>query len=561
MPESSAPRTLHELVSQTNDDGKNRKTVGYSISSYAGVLSALEKANIISGGGNDAVMGVRRPDFSKVAEMIYDNSGFSNDLTSGIWKMALTFHGAAPIKQTAEAWYDIVKFPGESIEKAKNMGVDRKVCPYFLSQESLDWVTTEDFSVGAHIDLCNLGVKYFNHFYANGLTNFYKQGVIEELVRSGYMVAQIIFPQKNTYKIVKILGQTSISKCATITLNSSLLACQGWEDLGINIRVTQNGRNPVQFMPNGTEYVHPCQGQIYYSSSGNIGNFNRSNFKERWLSYSMPNVVSVDSQRVTLEMELPRMGECFVRLFIPNEYKNEALRIIGTPPNEHIFQEYPGKLEYIQGSVAEFTGNVASRIAGTVNKWATVGQTKAMGSGTNKIYYTTNTSFRPFQFVRGNGPTYISASLPVPFKPMFGHPQNLNALDCSSFISMIIWDSGVVRDDVNTVPAFNSDSFCSPSIVQNINKYLKPEYEAKYIDLIDGSQVQSGDILCITKEERLRFHNEHRNYGHVAIACPEGDIQHTVEIGITTNASGTKKSGRPYTYYKHIIRIVEKQTT
>jgi hypothetical protein len=98
---------------------------------------------------------------------------------------------------------------------------------------------------------------------------------------------------------------------------------------------------------------------------------------------------------------------------------------------------------------------------------------------------------------------------------------------------MIIWDSGVVRDDINTVPAFNSDSFCSPSIVQNINKYLKPEYEAKYIDLIDGSQVQSGDILCITKEERLRFHNEHRNYGHVAIACPEGDIQHTVEIGVT----------------------------
>ena len=76
MPESSAPRTLHELVSQTNDDGKNRKTVGYSVSSYAGVLSALEKANIISGGGNDAVMGVRRPNFSKVAEMIYDNVDF-----------------------------------------------------------------------------------------------------------------------------------------------------------------------------------------------------------------------------------------------------------------------------------------------------------------------------------------------------------------------------------------------------------------------------------------------------------------------------------------------------
>ena len=559
MPESSSPRTLHELVSSNHLDanGKPLKLVGYSISSYAGVLSALEKAKIISGGGNQAIMGVRRPDFSSVAGMVYDNSGFSNDLTSGIWKMALTFHGAAPIKQTTENWYEIVKFTGDSKDRAVTMDADRKGCPYSLSQEGLDWVSTEDFVAGAYIDLNNLGVKYFNHFYAHGGT-FFNHTIVERLVYSGCMVAQIVFPQKNIYKIVKILGKLPLTNCATISLTSSLLACQGWEDLGMNIRVKQNGTNPVIFMPNGSEYVHPCQGEIYYYATGKIGNFNRSNFKERWMPYSMTNIAS---QPKVLEMELPQMSECFVRLFIPNEFKEEALRIIGTPPNDHIFQEYPGRLEFVQGRTAEFLGNVTSRIAGTVNKWATVGQTTAMGSGTNKIYYTNTVGLRPHQYVRGNGPTFVSASSATPFKPIFGHPQNINAFDCSSFITMILWDSGIVRDDVNIVPAFNSDAFCSPSIVQSINTYLKPEYEAKYIDLVDGNQVQSGDILCITKEERLRFHNQHRNFGHVAIACPEGDIQYTVEIGGAKNSEGTKKTGRPYNYFKHIIRIVEKETT
>jgi hypothetical protein len=45
------------------------------------------------------------------------------------------------------------------------------------------------------------------------------------------------------------------------------------------------------------------------------------------------------------------------------------------------------------------------------------------------------------------------------------------------------------------------------------------------------------------------------------MACPEGDNKWTIEIGSTKNADGTKKKGYKYSYYKHIIRIVEKQTT
>jgi hypothetical protein len=49
MPEESGePKTLHELVSgKVDEKNKNKKVVGYSVSSYAGVLSALEKARQI----------------------------------------------------------------------------------------------------------------------------------------------------------------------------------------------------------------------------------------------------------------------------------------------------------------------------------------------------------------------------------------------------------------------------------------------------------------------------------------------------------------------------------
>ena len=86
-----------------------------------------------------------------------------------------------------------------------------------------------------------------------------------------------------------------------------------------------------------------------------------------------------------------------------------------------------------------------------------------------------------------------------------------------------MWDSGIVRDDVNVVPAWGTGELCSPSIVGKINQYLKPQFEAKYIDLVDANQVQVGDILCITKEERFKFHGHDYNGGHAAMACPEGD--------------------------------------
>jgi hypothetical protein len=48
MPENiDEPKSLHELVSKIPNDDKNRRVVGYSVGSYVGVLSALEKAKML----------------------------------------------------------------------------------------------------------------------------------------------------------------------------------------------------------------------------------------------------------------------------------------------------------------------------------------------------------------------------------------------------------------------------------------------------------------------------------------------------------------------------------
>ena len=555
MPENSNnPKTLHELVSNRTDDGKNRKVVGYSVASYAGVLSALQKAQVISSGySSNGVMGIHKFDFSSVSSMNYDNNGFSADKTSGIWKMVLTFHGATPVKHSADCWYDIITFPNDSQERAVKMNAASNGCPYYLSDEfNLDFVTTNDFKAGAYIDLSNLGVNYFNTFYANGET-FYNEEIVSKLVYDGCVVAQIIFPQKNEYKIVKILGQLPIGKCATVSLTASLLACSGWENTGLSIRIKQNGTNPTVFLPDGIEYEHPCKDSNYYYATGKINKFNKTSYKEEWL----PNNTLRRDAKVKASLELPPLQDCFVRLFIPKEFKAKALKIIGTPPNEYIFQEYPGRLVYVKGTDAIYSGTASSIIAGVVNKWSSVGQTTAVGTGTGKIKY--DMGNRPYKLQRGRGTQFLSASSSTPFMPTFGHPNNINVYDCSSFVSLVLWDSGVVRDDVTSVPAFNTSQWSSPSIINSINPYLKSQYQAIFLSLNDPSQVQYGDILVITKEERLRYHGHDYSAGHATIACPDGDKRYTIEIGSDKNSDQIKKKGYDYSYYKHIIRIIDKQ--
>ena len=67
----------------------------------------------------------------------------------------------------------------------------------------------------------------------------------------------------------------------------------------------------------------------------------------------------------------------------------------------------------------------------------------------------------------------------------------------------------------------------------------------------------TGDIIVLTKLEKLKYHNQQSSFGHAEMALMDSNGKQT--IGIGSNGNGpVKRKFKPYTYYKHIIRIVDK---
>jgi hypothetical protein len=93
---------------------------------------------------------------------------------------------------------------------------------------------------------------------------------------------------------------------------------------------------------------------------------------------------------------------------------------------------------------------------------------------------------------------------------------------------MILCDCDIFRDDVNVIEAFGSDAWATTAI-DKINSKLKDSYKAIFIDIDQNTQICTGDVLIVTKQERKKM-GENKEYGHVAMAVVHGGRIHTIEI-------------------------------
>lgn len=345
---------LYQLVTTANSSGSGKRMVGYSVGAYAGVLSALQKAGQMTVQYTDGVLGTSRIDWDSASTATYDNSGFSSNINSGLWKMALQYHGSIPIEFLGygNAAFELQCLPNDSQDKAIARDGEKRWCPYVLSEEGFGACTSDEFAVGAFLDLKTLGVSYFNKFYSNPSCSFDEQKVID-MVANGYLMAQITFPELKKFKLVKVLGQAPIGGSAAISLDLALLATREWKDIKTVVNVIENSKDKKGLIPASNEYKVAIDGKSYKSDRGSIDGYTKQQFKGQWMANSTEKNSEINVQ---IAIDPIPMTDCLVRLYVPVKFKPQIVEMFGgNSPPEFLFQE-SFEMEYVEAQAEQFNG-------------------------------------------------------------------------------------------------------------------------------------------------------------------------------------------------------------
>ena len=215
-----AGSSLYDIVQGKKSTNKRR--VGYTVSAYAGVLSALKNANSTNSNNQSSSNSLLSGDVpqetvvshsysflgSHSGEIVFNPEGFS--ITEGLNQISvkLSTFMACPV---------IVNIDGKSYsEIATNNAVldvdsDGKCLVdgrYFLSNK-FDKDThvidsTGHWCVGVGVPMVQTAMSYFNHFYNKiKCFNDSKKGILEKIAGEGLLYAEVMLPMsKNEYKVV-----------------------------------------------------------------------------------------------------------------------------------------------------------------------------------------------------------------------------------------------------------------------------------------------------------------------------------------------------------------------
>lgn len=521
-----------------------KSPIGYSLkSSYNGVLAHLENNYRRTGtnSSRDEVFGVSRADYTGVAKMNFDANGMSDVLESCIWRMSLTITGSLPIMfaEDSQSYY-IAKFPHETAGNTNRnpMCNSTQLCPLTLDEQQQGRITVQDFKIGASFDFSGLAKQYFETFYGYAGASFDDETLYQKLIVNNCLRAQIILPESNKSFIVGIIGETPFKENACCYLTTPLLGANQWKDSGIVVSVTDSkGKHEV--IPNGTKYTFPCLGYTYYPSKSKMEGMN----KEGYAFWLERNAESYSSQLP----ELVKIGDmkCYVRLFVPKEMQAKA-RDLGLPANvpQRIFQTYQGVVVE-GGKVVQAQGSLAQRFAGVCRKWGSVNTSSSAGI----IYGDENQ--RPKTLQRGAGGTFSSGKGEI--RALFGHPDNERYHDCSSLVTMLLYEADILRDEVKVAPSFGTDSFANAP--NELSRLLRPQYKVIKMDIKSDTQLCTGDIVWVERNDNTDNHHAAFIYevknGKVSTLQIRGGSS-TEKPLLRQLARSNPESG----FYKHLLRVV-----
>ena len=219
MPENiDEPKSLHELVSKIPNDDKNRRVVGYSVGSYVGVLSALEKAKMLQnpkGDGENNVQSGSGVSFTSRSWTLLSNLGLSSTALvnefyqSDLNQVRVVLRDYMPfvldytgndgkILRTCVNRVDYASYPllnqGMALSSTSNpkfppgmwKSADIDRCKNGLADEGLGFV------IGLGVAFNQVVINYFKHFYPQMPWEMEK---LKKLAADGYLYGELMVPQ------------------------------------------------------------------------------------------------------------------------------------------------------------------------------------------------------------------------------------------------------------------------------------------------------------------------------------------------------------------------------
>ena len=542
---------LYDII-QNADKGKT--PIGYNVKSYKDVLIDLQK-DIVSQPVQQ-VFGTGRGDFSGINSMSFDStSGISNHLTSCLWKMKLQVCGSVPI--TIDGYYEIVNFQGNT-----DLNTDRnpftephKFCPLTLDTQVLNGLKSAgviDFKIGASLDLSNFGKKYFNTFYSSttGVKQGFTDDVIMNLFSNNLLQAQIIIPTDNTTingndsRIVDIIGQSpKLGANACCYLTTPLLGSSQWQDSGIVLHIKDSiGKH--QLIPNGSPYKFTAQGKHYTAGLAKMQGLNINEY-ERWLRQDYSNRVGEGGVQ-TLKLLRIQEVECYVKIFIPQSKKREALRFLPENCSELIFQQFNMVLPQTVNDDWLYNGKALDGMQRVCEKWKNVKVAQENGG----FWYSQEK--RPSRLYRGQGSVYTDG-INTSIKPKFGRNTEGGYFDCSSLVFLFWYDADILKEDVTDAPTFTTETLDSVPDDDELKGKLRDNLQIIKMDIDKTTKILTGDIMW--------------KPGHAAMAYIVDGRIYTLEINEKENTNQRpvcwhrprNENSSSAAQYTKLLRVVEKQ--
>lgn len=354
-------KSLFNLVNEAMGNNENNKVlVGYTVSSYVGVLSALKTAQqkISEAKGQTTTGDVGRTitttRYSILSQMgldgVDDGTGFIEGQYQGlcIFKDFMSFIvDANQGDGKKNTMYVPVNKNYNSVHVNNGVGCisGNPIFPASIKKESNYYVGLEDendtFKIGVGLDISNFGLKFFKRFFPQ--IEWSEQKLKSIAGKSG-LFAEVVLPFGKGSNNAKVLHAMVISDIPDssgapfqVHIPNPLLILNEYSSIG-SVRVKFNSKSQAV----GTnDIVNPLASKRYYHKDAKIDGFTPKYVADYTKGSEQGGIVTYEGTSLC-SGNLEVKGR--VRLFFDSDKKDMVSKIIGNIPAEYENELFKGSV-------------------------------------------------------------------------------------------------------------------------------------------------------------------------------------------------------------------------